>query len=231
MNHIVLALTRKFEDKADPVRAIQQKAYMRNQFEFFGIGSPERSVVFREIFAAAKSISQAEIEEIIDETWSLPQREYQYFGMELANRHIKKMNLHFFEQIELMITCKSWWDTVDMIAAHLAGTLFFQFPGLIPEYTGKWMTSGNMWLQRSALLFQLSYKSKTNPDLLFNLIQQLSAHSDFFIRKAIGWALREYSKTNPKAVIDFVDKHQLSSLSKKEAFKWITAKKYYLGLI
>jgi len=225
MNQVVLTLTRKFEERADPARAIHLKAYMRDQFEFYGLSSPERSVIFREIFAAAKSFSQPEIVEIIEETWSLPQREYQYFGMELADRHIKKMNHHFFEQIELMITRKSWWDTVDMIAAHLAGTLFLQFPDMIPECTGKWMNSGNIWLQRSALLFQLKYKSKTNPDLLFRLIQQLSVHPDFFIRKAIGWALREYSKTNPEAVMDFVDIHQLSPLSKKEALKWVARKK------
>lgn len=225
MNQIILALKERFEQQVDPVRAKQQKAYMRDQFEFCGIGSPERSVIFREIFAQTKSISQPEIEEIIDEAWSLPQREYQYFGMELADRHIRHMSVDFFDRIEFMITSKSWWDTVDMIAARLAGTLFLRFPGLIPGYTSKWMESGNMWLQRSAILFQLKYKEKTDTELLFNLVKQLSGHPDFFIRKAIGWALREYSKTNPDEVFDFVEKQPLSPLSKKEALKVITRKK------
>ena len=225
MNQIVLALTRKFEQQADPARAIQQKAYMRNQFEFFGISSPARSVIFREIFAGTQSLTQAEIEEIIEDTWSLPQREYQYFGMELAGRFIKKTNHEFMAKIEFMITRKSWWDTVDMIAAHLVGTFLSRFPEMIPAYTGKWMASGNLWLQRSALLFQLKYKEKADTELLFRLIQQLSDHPDFFIRKAIGWALREYSKTNPAVVVDFVEKQPLSPLSKKEALKEIARKK------
>ena len=120
---------------------------------------------------------------------------------------------------EFMIINKSWWDTVDMIASHLVGTHFKRFPGLIPAYTEKWMASGNFWLQRTALLFQLKYKKETDVELMSDLIKRLAGEKEFFIRKAIGWVLREYSKTDPEIVINFVENQQLSNLSRTEALK------------
>ena len=106
-----------------------------------------------------------------------------------------------------------------MVAPH-----FKRFPELIPQYTEKWMASGNFWLQRTALLFQLKYKKETDVELMFDLIKRLACEKEFFIRKAIGWVLREYSKTDSQAVIYFVENNQLSNLSKKEALKVINRK-------
>ncbi|NCC72479.1 MAG: DNA alkylation repair protein [Sphingobacteriia bacterium] len=224
MHHIILSLTAEYERFRDEAGARQQKAYMRNQFEFFGINSPDRRQIYREILSRFRVISQTDIEPIIREIWRLPEREYQYFGMHLADKFISKADHHFLKTIELMITCKSWWDTVDMVASHVAGTFFSRFPGLIYPVISQWMESGNIWLQRSSVLFQLRYKGKTDTDLLFRLIRELTPHEDFFIRKAIGWALREYSKTNPQLVIDFVRNEPLSPLSRKEALKVILRK-------
>jgi len=124
-----------------------------------------------------------------------------------------------------MICQKSWWDTVDLIATNLVGKLFQKFPELILYYITKWATSENLWLQRTTLLFQIKYKDKTDAALLFKLIESFAGHPDFFIRKAIGWALREYSRTDPQLVAEFVKNHQLSSLSTKEAVKLLKKRK------
>ena len=102
--------------------------------------------------------------------------------------------------------------------------MFTNYPELIVPFTEKWMTSGNMWLQRTAILFQLKYKSQTDTELLFKYIIALDGSKEFFINKAIGWALREYSKTNPDIVIKFVTGHKLAPLSKREALKVINKK-------
>lgn len=112
-----------------------------------------------------------------------------------------------------------------MIASSLVGELFKIYPELIIPYTSKWIKSSNMWLQRSAILFQLGYKEKTDKELLADLIikaNESENKDEFFIRKAIGWALREYSKTNPEWVIEFIKQHdELSNLSKSQGLKWL----------
>ncbi|MFT6151359.1 MAG: 3-methyladenine DNA glycosylase AlkD [Flavobacteriales bacterium] len=121
-----------------------------------------------------------------------------------------------------MITNKSWWDTVDLITTNLVGNYFKLFPEQIIPITKIWMESDNIWLQRTCLIFQLKYKEEIDTDLLTDYILQLKDTKEFFINKAIGWILREYTRTNPEWVIDFVNKHELSNLSKREALKLIS---------
>ncbi len=127
----------------------------------------------------------------------------------------------FIRLIEFMVTHKSWWDTIDYIAAWHAGKYFQNYPKEILPVTERWMKSSNFWLQRSALLFQLKYKSNTNFDLLTNYILRLKGEKEFFIRKAIGWVLREYSKTDSEKIKGFVASNDISNLSKTEALKWL----------
>lgn len=225
MNQLIEILKTKYELNGNAERAGWQKAYLRNQFEFYGVSSPELKIISKEVLREAGVPSPDEVAPLIYELWALPQREYQYFGMFLVEKIIKKTDKDFISVLEFMIVNKSWWDTVDMIATHHVGVHFRRFPDLIPTFTRKWLVSGNIWLQRTALLFQLKYKSKTDTALLFDLIGQLALHKDFFIRKAIGWALREYSKTDPDQVVGFVNDHELSPLSKREALKVINRKK------
>jgi 3-methyladenine DNA glycosylase AlkD len=145
--------------------------------------------------------------------------------MMILEKFGKKTTREFIDLYVFMITTKSWWDTIDYIAANLVGKHFSRYPDQIPAYTEKWMNSGNFWLQRSALLFQLKYKKETDLNLLFDFIERLAHEDEFFIRKAIGWALREYSKTDPETVIKFVESHDLKPLSRKEALKVIERKK------
>ena len=225
MHPFVQNLRKALELRVTPKNAAQQKAYMRNQFEFFGLKAPEQAELRREFLKTHGLAPTDELRTIIRELWQQPEREFQYFGMMILEKYIKKVDADFISLLEVMITTKSWWDTVDMIAARLVGVHFKIFPGQIPVYTEKWMASGNFWLQRTALLFQLKYKKDTDTGLLFNLVERLADEDEFFIRKAIGWALREYSKTDPEAVISFVESHELKPLSRKEALRVVERKK------
>jgi 3-methyladenine DNA glycosylase AlkD len=119
-----------------------------------------------------------------------------------------------------MVTHQSWWDSVDSLNSFVISKFFVQFPDEIESTTSKWNQSSNKWLQRMSLLFQLTYKKKTNTTLLAKYIEHCELEEDFFIRKAIGWALRAYAYTDAKWVIQFVKTHpQLSNLSKREALK------------
>ena len=124
-----------------------------------------------------------------------------------------------------MIINKSWWDTIDFLSPKIVGEYFKLYPETIENQIEKWLHSNNIWLQRSCLIFQLKYKETLNTQLLAHIIQFLLGSKEFFINKAIGWILREYSKTNPQWVIKFVYTNNLNTLSKREAFKFINRKK------
>lgn len=211
-------------ENANPDAAVMMKKYMKDRFEFFGIPSPLRKELLKEHIKTRDHIPENRTEEIAKWCWQAPQREWQYLSMEMLARKAKKADIGLIDLYEYLITTKSWWDTVDLIATHLVGSYFNKFPDQIGNTTKKWMTSENMWLQRTCILFQLKYKSKTNTMLLESYIEPLAGSNEFFIRKAIGWALREYSKTNPDYVIQFVNNHRLSGLSEREALKWMKNK-------
>ena len=166
------------------------------------------------------------IEEITRHLWEMEERECQSTVIDLLNRMKKKLGPDELPLMEYLITAKSWWDTVDGLAGWLVGDIMKKYPEQIQPVTTRWMDSGNIWLQRSCLLFQLKYKKNTNLDLMFGFIERLSDHKSFWIRKAIGWVLREYSKTDPQTVRQYVDAHpELSGLSKREALKVINRTK------
>lgn len=218
-------LSELYQGSANDVDAAFMSKYMLNQFQYFGIRAPKQKEIRRYFFKTYGLPDPAEVPEMVKELWIQPEREYQYFGIDLSEKLLKKMGGDAIETIEFMVVNKPWWDTVDWIASHHAGTYFKIFPEKIPEITGGWMDSGNMWLQRTALLFQLKYKKATDENLMFDYMRRLSGSREFFIRKAIGWALREYSKTAPESVIRFVENTELSGLSRREALKVIERNK------
>lgn len=214
-------ISEKFSSAENNDKAKKMKAYMRDQFEFLGINSPLRNIIQKEIYIEFGKPVNEDALYIVKKLWELPEREYQYFGMDILDRTIQKQPTGTIDFIEEMIVTKSWWDTVDFISASTAGK-FFKIHGiLIPSVTKRWLDSGNLWLQRSCILFQLKYKARTDLDLLYSFIENLKTSDEFFIRKAIGWALREYSKTDPEEVLNFVNHQLLKPLSRKEALKVI----------
>ena len=123
--------------------------------------------------------------------------------------------------LQRCITTKSWWDTVDMLATHIIGSFYLRYPNETMAFIERWRDQDNMWLRRTTLLFQLKYKQNTDVPLLFSLIKENKSDNEFFIQKAIGWVLREYSKTNPEAVMEFIDSEKLQGLAKREGLKWL----------
>jgi 3-methyladenine DNA glycosylase AlkD len=216
----------KYETNRNPERSAQMKKYMKGRFEFYGIGSPDRQAMMSAHIRENGLPDWSDINDISHNLWEMDERECQFTLLDLLNRMKKKISPDKLSLLEYLITTKSWWDTVDGLAGWIVGDLFKRHPELIESSTGRWMESGNIWLQRSCLLFQLKYKKDTDLKLLFGFIEALSEHKSFWIRKAIGWVLREYSKTDPQIVQDYVDAHPgLSGLSKREALKVITRAK------
>jgi 3-methyladenine DNA glycosylase AlkD len=127
----------------------------------------------------------------------------------------------FIDTIETLLTTNSWWDTVDTLASHTVGTHFRRSPEIKELTLSKWRKSENIWLRRTCLLFQLNYKEETDFDLLGGIILENLGQKEFFINKAIGWALREYSKSNPEWVRNYLAGHQLQLLSVREASKYL----------
>lgn len=230
MHSYLKPLSVLFADNANKEIAHFMKKYMKGQYEYFGIKSPERRELKKNFLLQNGLPELSELNAITKECWKLPQREYQYFIMEVLEKLAKKAEAERIELYEHLLINKSWWDTVDYISAVLVGIHFQKYPQQIVPYTEKWMNSGNIWLQRSSLLFQLKYKKNTDLALMTNYIQRLQGSKEFFINKAIGWVLREYSKTDPEWVINYVRDHQLAPLSRREALKWMERKKsLYLG--
>ncbi len=209
----------EYEKNANPVIAAGQKAYMKNHFEYFGIKSPLRREISKPFLNKEYLPSKKELENIVKALWDKPERELQYFAMELFWKCKKQIEEADIELMEFMVVNRSWWDTVDMIAGRLMGEYFRKFSEQRKEYVDKWLSSGNMWLQRSAILFQLNYKDKMDTELLSYVIRSLLGSNEFFINKAIGWVLRNYSKTNPDWVKGFADRTELHKLSRREALR------------
>lgn len=196
-----------------------QKAYMRHQFNFHGIKTPVRRGIQKILFQKDKIPLKQDLSNIVKALWEKSQRENQYIAQELANRYTRSLEPEDITLYEYMITHKSWWDTVDFIAINLVGAYFKVFPEKRDEITARWMSSGNIWLQRSVLLFQLKYRDSLDTAFLSRVIFQLLGSEEFFINKAIGWILREYSKTNGVWVKQFVEGTSLPPLSKREALR------------
>jgi 3-methyladenine DNA glycosylase AlkD len=207
--------------------AKRMEQYMRNQFAYFGIPSPNRTTLFQTFKPAVKALSEKELQVLVNRLWNLPQREGQYIAMLCLGLHVGKLKPEFLPFLESLITSKSWWDTVDWLAPNPCGKLFKKHPDLKNKYVHEWNNSEDIWLQRSALIFQLKYREETDFSLMKEFILEKNNDMEFFIQKACGWALRQYSKYNAKEVINFINDHpELSNLAKKEGLKWLTRNGY-----
>lgn len=219
MHPYVASLKTLFEENANPEQAGPMKKYMRDQFEYLGIKSQQNGTLQKEFFAEHGLPPLSELDTILRDLWSLPEREFQYVAMGLLGRFNKQIPASFIKTIEYVLVTKSWWDTVDSIAGGTLGVHFQRFPDVREKYLAKWRKSDNFWLRRSAILFQLNYKKETDFELLCEIICENLASKEFFINKAIGWALRQYARSDPQAVKKFVKSTPLHPLSRREAMK------------
>ncbi len=221
MSEFINILETEFEKNANHEIALGQKAYMKNKFEFYGIKTPVRRKIQKPFLVKEYLPPKKELETIIKTLWKKHEREFQYFSQELAYKYVNQFEKKDIALFEFMIIHKSWWDTIDLIAPKLVGNYFKIYPEQRNTYVKKWIASNNIWLQRTAILFQLNYKSDLDKDFLAYIINSLLGSKEFFINKAIGWILRQYSRINPDWVIEFTNHTQLDKLSYKEALRLI----------
>jgi 3-methyladenine DNA glycosylase AlkD len=206
----------KNEENAGPM-----EAYMRNQFEFLGIRTPERKVLLSAFLKENGKPDLEELPAVVRTLWAQPEREFQYLALTLLDKERKNLNPEYLSLLEELVVTKSWWDTIDTIASRIAGFVIKKYPEEGEAFLERWIASNNFWLNRTAILHQLSYKGDTNEEKLFSYIKQHSSSKEFFIEKAIGWALREYSKTAPETVVTFIETEALRPLSKREGLKYL----------
>jgi 3-methyladenine DNA glycosylase AlkD len=210
-----------FRNHADPVAAVPMKRYMRDQFEYLGLKSQMVGALRKEHIDEHGLPAFSELDLILRELWSLPEREFQYMALGLLGRLEKQLPPEFIETLEYLLVTKSWWDTVDTISTGALGVHFKRFPHVRETYLSKWRKSENFWLRRATILFQLTYKTETDFGLLCEIIRENLGSKEFFINKAIGWALRQYTRMDPEMVREFVAATPLHPLSAREALKWL----------
>ena len=217
--------TRKIRDllaqHADPAAAPAMKRYMRDQFEYLGIKGPHMGELLKGFYAENGLPTLEDLDGIARELWALPEREYQYVATGLVRRMEKQLREEFIETLEYLLVTKSWWDTVDTISGGTLGVHFKRYPKVRDRTLAHWRKSKNLWLRRACILFQLNYKNETDFALMQDIIRENLGSREFFINKAIGWALRQYTRIDAKGVRKFVRQTPLEPLSAREATKWL----------
>ena len=204
---------------ANPDDAVAMKAYMKNKFEFLGLKTPVRRKLAKAFF---KQQTDSVIDWVfINESWDNPYRELQYSALDYLEIRKKLLTPSDLPRLKKLAQTKSWWDTVDFLD-RLVGSIIARFPET-KEIILAWSRDEDIWLRRLAIDHQLLRKEETDTELLEKILVNNLGQTEFFINKAIGWALRDYSKTNPNWVRDFIERHQaeMAALSIREGSKYL----------
>ena len=214
-------LRTKFEKVADIEVAEGAAAYMRNQFEFLGVKTPLRRELSKDLITQSKNLSERELIDLCKELWEQPEREFQYVACDLLGKNAKRLSPNYVKrEAPWFIKNKSWWESVDSVRKSIEVVVTAN-PELKSEME-KWIVSNNIWMVRSALIHQLTLGGKTDEKLLFKFCEIQAEEKEFFIAKALGWALRSYSYVDPTAVKRFITAHpELTPLAKREGLKAI----------
>ncbi len=204
----------KNEEQAKPMAK-----YMRNKFPFLGLKKPERAALSKEFLKAKRKDTEIDWD-FIFKCYDMPEREFQYLAIDYMDKVKKIFTPDDMKNIEKLLITKSWWDSVDAINKTV-GYIAMKYPEVKEDVLLKWIESENIWLNRVSIIFQLKYKEKTDTEFLSKAILHNSQTEEFFINKAIGWALRQYSKTNREWVKNFIQQNPLQPLSVKEGSKYL----------
>ena len=210
-----------FSSADNPKIAAPMSAYMKNHFPFHGITSQHRTELLKDLLSKENLPEHNDLPLICRQLWQLPQREYTYAALTLMTKFHKKLTPTDIPWLIYLVTQKSWWDSVDTLAGSVLSTLVNRLPDTLWPNFEPLISADNFWLNRTAIIVQLKMRDKTDTDFLTAAILPHMHNKEFFLRKAIGWSLRQYARHNPQWVIDFVQQHQelLSGLSKREALK------------
>jgi 3-methyladenine DNA glycosylase AlkD len=209
------------KQNANAENAVAMSKYMKDLFPYYGIKKPLRTQLTKPLMLnVKKDITEDWIMEAAALLWKKKQREFHYVAMDLLNMNRKVITPKSFKALENLVLKNSWWDSVDSLSNYAISPLVLRYPELKKEMK-HFAQQDNMWLKRVSIIHQLPYKTKTDWLFLMDVCKRHMHDKEFFIRKAIGWALRQHAKTDPKAVYAFVEanKAKLSNLSIREALK------------
>ena len=201
-------------------QAQKMSKYMLNKFEYIGIKTPERRKIFKNFFKEYKNEEKIDWE-FVNKCWENKYREFQYVAADYLKNKKDKLTIDDIPKLKQFILKKSWWDTIDNLDMTIEALALKD--SNVNKILLEWSIDENIWLRRIAIDYQLLRKEKTNTELLEKILKNNLEQTEFFINKAIGWALRDYSKTNPKWVKNFIEKNKekMAKLSIKEASKYL----------
>ncbi|CAI3275451.1 DNA alkylation repair protein [Enterococcus cecorum] len=210
-----------FESHSNPERAISMSKYMKDQFSFYGIAAADRKNLYKDFLKTVKKQGTLDWA-FLEQCYADDYREFQYLAYEYLLAMKKQLSFEDISLVKDLVMKKSWWDTVDFLA-QVVGNIALK-DSRVDEWMLAWSQEENTWVRRVSILYQLRFKEKTNTTQLEHILLNCLGTNEFFINKAIGWALREYSKTNPDWVRDFLEKYQeqMANLSIREASKYLS---------
>ena len=208
------------EENRNELLAESMSKYMQDKFRFLGVRGASRTEIYKKYFPEARKSKEIDWE-FIENCWNKEEREFQYVVVYYLKAMQKFLKREDISRLKYLIVTKSWWDTVDLLA-KVVGSLVIRIEGY-DQIMLEWSKDSNMWLKRVAILYQLSLKEKVDEIILDKILVNNLGDSEFFINKAIGWALRDYSKYNPEWVKEFIRKNKdnMANLSIREASKYI----------
>lgn len=208
----------ELQRQANPAKALQMAAYMKTEMPFYGVQKPDRNDIIRSIKKQYPIFENDLYRDVVDRLWRLPHREEKYLAVQLAQSYPKSITQASMDLYERLIREGAWWDFVDDIAIRLVGRVLLDERAEVSKFMDRWVDDNDLWIRRTAIIFQIKHKERTDHRRLFSYCERRSSEAEFFIRKGIGWALREYSKTDPDRVFDFLQRNgdRLSGLSYRE---------------
>lgn len=218
---LIALVQKELHARANAGKAKEMQAYMRTEMPFYGVQKPERTPIYRQVASEFCPASPAEYEKYVLALWNLPHREEKYIALDYACRFKSMITPERMPLFRKLIEEGAWWDFVDVVAVNLVGQILLQNREKTKKLIDLWGDDDDMWIRRTSIICHNHHKEQTDHRQLFSTCTRLMPEKEFFIRKAIGWALREYSYHAPDAVIDFVTKNEsaLSPLSYREAVK------------
>ena len=213
-------LVKELEQHRNELLAESMSKYMQDKFRFLGVRGATRTEIYKKYFPEARK-SKVIDWDFIENCWNKEEREFQYVVVYYLKAMQKFLKREDISRLKYLIVTKSWWDTVDLLA-KVVGSLVIRIEGY-DQIMLEWSKDSNIWLKRVAILYQLSLKEKVNKQVLERILVNNLGDSEFFINKAIGWALRDYSKFNPEWVREFIEKNKngMANLSIREASKYL----------
>lgn len=208
------------EKNRNELLAVSMERYMQDKFRFLGVRGATRTEIYKKYFPEARKSKEIDWD-FIETCWNKEEREFQYVVVYYLKTMQKFLKRDDISRLKFLIVTKSWWDTVDLLA-KVVGSLVIRFEGL-NQLMLEWSKDSNIWLRRVAMLHQLSFKEKVDEELLEKILLANLGDNEFFINKAVGWALRDYSKFNPEWVTKFIEKNRgnMANLSLREASKYL----------